>query len=80
MKFITLRNDIKAHPDYPEKVADNKDTQTRDLAFGRILEDVMLLQKRQELELYKLYAKDEAFKQAFFNTMKRMTESEALAF
>ncbi len=47
----------------------------RDLAFKKILEEVMSQQRRQELELYKLYAKDDGFKHAFFNTMLRMTES-----
>jgi type I restriction enzyme R subunit len=29
-------------------------------------------QRKQELDLYRLYAKDDAFKTAFFDTMKRM--------
>ena len=74
VKFITLSRHIRAHPDYLDKVADNQDLQTRDLAFRKILEEVMSQQRRQELELYKLYAKDDAFKHAFFNTMLRMTE------
>ena len=76
VKFMVLSNHIKAHPDYQTKVVDNKDMQTRDLAFKKILEEVMSKQRRQELELYKLYVQDDAFKQAFFNTMMRMTESE----
>jgi type I restriction enzyme, R subunit len=76
VKFIVLSKHIKAHPDYQSKVADNKDLQTRDLAFKKILEEVMSKQRRQELELYKLYAQDDAFKQAFFNTMLRMTENK----
>ena len=35
--------------------------------------------RKQELELYKLYAKDDAFKSAFFNTMKRMVEEPDIA-
>ncbi len=79
VKFATLSHHIKAHPDYQEKVADNKDVQTRDLALKKILEEVISQQQRQELELYKLYAKDDALKQAFFNTMLRMTESSTLS-
>jgi type I restriction enzyme R subunit len=30
-------------------------------------------QRKQELDLYRLYAKDDAFYQAFFDTMKRMS-------
>jgi type I restriction enzyme R subunit len=32
----------------------------------------MSKQRKQELDLYRLYAKDDAFYQAFFDTMKRM--------
>lgn len=60
-------------------MADNQDAQTRDLAFKKMLEEVMSQQRRQELELYKLYAKDDAFKQAFFDTMLPMTGSPAMS-
>jgi type I restriction enzyme R subunit len=33
----------------------------------------MSKQRAQKLDLYRLYAKDEAFKTAFFDTMKRMS-------
>lgn len=72
MKFISLSKSIQAHPDYPSKVADNRDEQNKDLAFKRILDEVMSKQRKQELDLYRLYAKDDVFKQAFFDTMKRM--------
>jgi len=75
VKLVTLGRHITAHPDYKDKVADNMDLQTRELAFKKILEEVMSQQRRQELELYKLYAKDDAFRQAFFNTMLQMTQS-----
>ena len=78
IKFITLSRYIQAHPDYQSKVADNKDVQNRDLAFKKILDEVMGQQRKKELELYKLYAKDESFYQAFFDTMKRMTENAML--
>jgi len=72
VKFISLSQHIQAHPDYETKVAENMDEQNKDLAFKKILDEVMSKQRRNELELYKLYAKDDAFYQAFFNTMKRM--------
>lgn len=75
VKFISISKHIQAHPDYQTKVADNKDAQNRDLAFKKILDDVMGQQRRKELELYKLYAKDESFYQALFDTMKRMIEN-----
>jgi type I restriction enzyme R subunit len=76
VKFITLSKHIQAHPDFQSKVADNLDIQNRELAFKRILDDVMGQQRKKELELYKLYAKDESFYQAFFDTMKRMVDQK----
>lgn len=72
VKFITLGKYIQAHPDFQTKVVDNVDAHTTNLAFKKILDDVMSKQRKNELDLYKLYAKDEAFYQAFFDTMKRM--------
>jgi type I restriction enzyme R subunit len=78
VKFITISRHIQAHPDFQSKVADNKDSQNRDLAFKKILDDVMGQQRKKELELYKLYAKDESFYQALFDTMKRIIDNPRL--
>ena len=74
VKFVTIRRDIWKHPDYESKVANNMDPYTRELALKKILDEVMNRQRRKELELYKLYAKDEAFYQAFYESMKRMLD------
>lgn len=63
---------IQEHQDFESKVANNADKQNSDLALKRIIEDVMRKQRKNELDLYRLYAKDDAFYQAFFDTMKRM--------
>jgi type I restriction enzyme R subunit len=73
VKFISLTKSIQAHPDFLPKVMENADEQNKNLAFQKILDDVMSKQRKQELDLYRLYAKDEAFKTAFFDTMKRMS-------
>lgn len=73
VKFISLTKSIQAHPDFQLKVLENTDEQNKNLAFQKILDDVMSKQRKQELDLYRLYAKDDAFKTAFYDTMKRMT-------
>lgn len=75
VKFISLNKHVQNHPDFITKVAENRDPQNRDLALKRIIDEVMSQQRKQELELYKLYAKDESFYQAFFDTMKRMIDN-----
>lgn len=75
VKFVTLTKHVYAHPDYQTKVANNMDTQNSDLALRKILEEVMSDQRRKELDLYRLYVNDDSFKQAFFDTMKRMVSN-----
>ena len=54
VKFVNLADSIKAHPDFEAKYQNNSDKQNRELAFKKIFEDVMLKNRRYELELYKL--------------------------
>jgi type I restriction enzyme R subunit len=74
VKFVQVSSKIQAHPDFEEKYLNNPDHQNRDLALDRILREVLAQQRKQELELYRLSAKDESFYRAFFDTMKRMVE------
>lgn len=73
IKLISLTKSIQAHPDFQPKVVDNLDTQNRELALKKILEDVMSQQRKQELDLYRLYAKDDVFYRSLFDTIKRLS-------
>lgn len=72
VRFIHLAESMRSHPDFKEKYEENPDQQNRDLAFKKIFEEVMGKQRKNELDLYRLMAKDEAFKQAMLDTIKRM--------
>ena len=73
VKLISIQSRVIAHPDFQPKVAENKDFHTRDLAFKKIMDDVMSKQRKADMDMYKLYVHDTAFLQAFMDTMKRMT-------
>ncbi len=75
MKFVNLAENIKNHPDFDKKYAENPDAQNREIAFSRIFEDVMGKQRKNELDLYRLMSKDDGFKQAMQNTIKRILET-----
>ncbi|MFA5679431.1 MAG: DEAD/DEAH box helicase family protein [Pseudomonas sp.] len=71
VKFINILESIRTHPDYPAKYGDNQDPYSRNLALEQMLKDVMLKRRKEELELYKLYASDEAFKTSWFQNIER---------
>ncbi|SPX41030.1 type I site-specific restriction-modification system, R subunit [Haemophilus influenzae] len=62
VKFINITERIRSHKDFEQKYQNNPDIHTRELAFQAILRDVMSERHRDELELYKLFAKDAAFR------------------
>lgn len=72
VKFINIANSIKAHPDFVGKYQNNADPHNRELAFGKMVMDVMLMRRKDELELYKLFANDPAFKASWQQSLARM--------
>jgi type I restriction enzyme, R subunit len=72
VRFVNLASKMRAHPDYKNKYEDNPDTQNRDIAFRKIFDDVMNQQRKSELDLYRLIAKDDGFKIAMQDTLKRI--------
>ena len=74
LKFLNIADRIKAHPDFEEKYKNNQDGQNRELAFEKIFEEVILKNRRNELELYKLLANDAAFKAAMQQSLQRLVE------
>lgn len=73
VKFVTLAQKLRDHPDFQAKVVNNPDSQTQDLAFRKLLDEVITQQRKKELDLYRLYTKDEGFYQAFLDTMKHLS-------
>ena len=72
VKFLHIADSIRSHPDFAAKYQHNDDRYNRDLAFDKIFEEVMLKNRRTEMELYRLLASDPDFKAAMKHSMQRM--------
>jgi type I restriction enzyme R subunit len=71
IKYINIANGIESHPDFEAKCRENPDPHNRELAFQKILKEVMLARRKDELELYKLFANDPAFNTSWTQSMQR---------
>jgi len=71
IKYINIAESVKIHPDFEAKCRDNLDPHNRKLAFEKILKEVMLARRKDELELYKLFANDPAFNTSLTQSMQR---------
>jgi type I restriction enzyme R subunit len=71
VKFVNIAESVKKHPDFEAKYQNNPDPHNRALAFEKMLKEVMLSRRKDELELYKLFAGDSAFKASWTQSMER---------
>lgn len=74
VKFLNLAESIRAHPDFEEKFENNPDPQNRNLAFQKIFEDVLLTNRRNELDLYKSLTTDPSFKLSLQKHLEKLTQ------
>ena len=74
VKFVNIAESIRQHPDFEAKYQNNPDPHNRELAFEKMLKEVMLRRRKDELELYKMFAGDAAFKTAWMQSMQRMVD------
>jgi type I restriction enzyme R subunit len=75
VKLLSIVNHIETHPDFEPKYKNNRDVHTRDLAFDKMFEEVMLQIRRNELELYKSLASDAAFRAALQQSLRRLVDA-----
>lgn len=78
VKFINIVESVRAHPDFETKYENNPDPYNRGLAFEKMLREVMLKRRKDELELYKLFANDPAFKAAWQQSMERIINDKTV--
>lgn len=72
VKFINIAKHVMNHADYKAQVEDNPDTQNRQLALERLIQQAISVERRRELDLYKRYASDPDFKRAFDASVSRL--------
>ena len=72
VKFINIAKHVMNHADYKAQVEDNPDTQNRQLALERLIQQAISVERRRELDLYKRYAGDPDFKRAFDASISRL--------
>lgn len=76
VKFINIAKHVMRHADYKAQVEDNPDSQNRQLALERLIQQAISVERRRELDLYKRYASDPDFKRAFDASIFRMLSSK----
>ncbi|NMG29526.1 type I restriction endonuclease subunit R [Aromatoleum evansii] len=77
VKFINIAKHVMSHADYKVQVEDNPDSQNRQLALERLIQQAISVERRRELDLYKRYASDPDFKRAFDASVSRLLSAKS---
>lgn len=77
-KIVSLQRNMQAHPDFKSNVQDNPDPQTQRIELVKILDDVMRQQRKQEIDLFKLYKTDEQFNSFLIDSMIGLLSKDKL--
>ncbi|MGQ2091169.1 toprim domain-containing protein [Ornithobacterium rhinotracheale] len=64
-------DEITKNPEYSEKILQNKDTQNKLIALREFTDKYLLATRKENIELYKAFIKDESFKENFFNSLEK---------
>ncbi|MDP0490938.1 MAG: DEAD/DEAH box helicase family protein [Verrucomicrobiota bacterium JB023] len=76
VKFIRIRDEVIAHPDYETQVLNNPDQQNRKLALRGIIKLAVKKARNHDLELYKRYASEPDFAENLEDTFIRYLETD----
>ncbi|MEQ1560029.1 MAG: type I restriction endonuclease subunit R [Methyloglobulus sp.] len=74
VRLLSMAESIKTHPDFQNKYKNNPDPHNQHLAFEKLFKDIMLQRRKDDLEFYKLFAGDAAFKASLMHSMQRMVD------
>ena len=80
VKFINIAKHVMEHADYKAQVEDNSDSQNRQLALEKLIQNAISIERKRELDLYKRYASDPDFKRAFDATIARVLVAGSVNF
>ena len=70
VKYISLKEGVSNHPDFEEKYLNDSDPQNRNLALDKIVKEVMLNKRKGDMELYRLFFGDDAFRSALVKSLE----------
>lgn len=77
VKFINIAKHVMNHADCKAQVEDNPDSQNRQLALERLIQQAISVERRRELDLYKRYASDPDFKRAFDASVSKLLAAQS---
>lgn len=72
VKLVSTARIVKKTPEYEAQVLNNTDQQNRRIALEDLIKRAVMIQRRQELDLYKRYVKDDDFNSSYNSLIEQI--------
>lgn len=78
-KFVSLAKRISQHPDFAQKYSASHDEQHKTLEFDKMIKEIIVEDRRKEVDFYKLFIQDESFQKAFIHSIRQVVDKNSHA-
>lgn len=79
IRTISFFRNVTQHKDFESKVKNNSDQQNSEIALKKIMDEVLMAKRKANVEEYKKWVTDEAYKIGMIELVKRMIDNPSLA-
>lgn len=76
-KIVNLVKRIQEHRDFEYKYNNIKDEQSRKLEFANMVKEIIVSDRRKEVDFYKKFVGDENFQMAFMHSLRMLVDRES---
>jgi len=77
-KMVNLVKRIQEHRDFEYKYNTLQDEQSRKMEFANIVKEIIVSDRRKEVDFYKKFVGDENFQMAFMHSLRLLVDRESL--
>lgn len=75
MKFVSLAKRLTDRTDFEHKYVNTNDAQHKKLEFDSMVKEIVVSDRRKEIDFYKQFIQDEAFQTAVIHSLKQVVDS-----
>ncbi|HHP7242852.1 MAG TPA: type I restriction endonuclease subunit R, partial [Cyclobacteriaceae bacterium] len=79
IRTISFFRNVTQHKDFEQKVKNNSDEQNSEIALRKIMDEVLMAKRKANVEEYKKWVTDDAYKIGMIELMKRMIDNPNLS-
>ena len=75
-KLTSFAEQVAKHPDFQHKYAETTDEAHRSIEFANMVKEIIVKDKRNQIDFYRLFVEDEAFRTALISGVRQVVDGK----